>query len=99
MIAPHRDGGQAQFLERPVDQRDSGSISPLLDKMRCRLGEPLRIAEMARLVAMSERTFMRRFRATTGSRELVWIGRASYWRARNFNRTPRVDGEHGGATE
>ena len=84
VIPPHREGGQAQFLERPVDQRERGSLSALLDKMTRRLGEPLRIAELARLAAMSERTFMRRFRATTGMTPADWITRMRVDRAREL---------------
>src|SRR5216684_5635208 len=89
VIPPHRDGGQAQFLERPVDHRDRSSsdrqpLSALLDKIRHRLGEPLRIGELARLAAMSERTFMRRFRATTGQSPADWITRARVDRAREL---------------
>jgi AraC family transcriptional activator FtrA len=88
VIAPHRDGGQAQFLERPVETRERGSgrepLSVLLDKIRRRLREPLRIGELARLAAMSERTFMRRFRAATGLSPADWITRARVDRAREL---------------
>src|SRR6202142_4212164 len=47
VISPHRDGGQAQFLERPVESQERGSLSALMDKMNMRLGEPLPIAELA----------------------------------------------------
>jgi AraC family transcriptional activator FtrA len=75
VIPPHRDGGQAQFLPRPVDKLERGSLSELMDQMRRRLGEPLRIADLARLAAMSERTFMRRFQAATGMSPADWITR------------------------
>jgi AraC family transcriptional regulator, transcriptional activator FtrA len=84
VIAPHRDGGQAQFLERPVDKKERGSLSALLDKMTRRLDEPLRIAQLARLAAMSERTFMRRFRAATGRTPADWITRMRLDRAREL---------------
>jgi len=89
VISPHRDGGQAQFLERPVESRERASrerqpLSALLDKIRRRLGEPLRIGELARLAAMSERTFMRRFRATTGLSPADWITRARVDAAREL---------------
>ena len=89
LIAPHRDGGQAQFVERPVDERErkaanAESLSALLDKIRRRLNEPWRIAELARLAAMSERTFMRRFRAATGLSPADWITRARIDRAREL---------------
>jgi len=75
VIPPHRDGGQAQFLESPMHKRERGSLAALLDNMRRRLGEPLRIAELARLAATSERTFMRRFRAATGMTPADWVTR------------------------
>jgi AraC family transcriptional regulator, transcriptional activator FtrA len=89
VIPPHRDGGQAQFLERPVEDREgkSGqakSLSVLLDKIRKRPGQPWRIGELARLAAMSERTFMRRFRAATGMSPADWVTRARVDAAREL---------------
>jgi len=89
VIPPHRDGGQAQFLERPVEDRErkSGqpkSLSVLLDKIRKRPGESWRIGELARLAAMSERTFMRRFRAATGLSPADWVIRARVDAAREL---------------
>jgi AraC family transcriptional regulator, transcriptional activator FtrA len=94
VISPHRDGGQAQFLERPVEAQERGSLSALLDKMNRRLGEPLPIAELARLAAMSERTFMRRFRETTGMTPADWITRMRVDRARELleSTTLSIDG-------
>jgi AraC family transcriptional activator FtrA len=89
VIPPHRDGGQAQFLERPVEDRErkSGqpkSLSVLLDKIRKRPSERWNIAELARLAAMSERTFMRRFRAATGLSPAYWVTRARVDAAREL---------------
>jgi AraC family transcriptional regulator, transcriptional activator FtrA len=84
VISPHRDGGQAQFLERPVDTRARGSLAALMDTLRSRLHKPLSIAELARLAAMSERTFIRRFRAVAGMPPGEWITRARVDRAREL---------------
>ena len=89
VISPHRDGGQAQFLERPVEDREHAprsakSLSALLDRIMKRPGDPWRIRELARLAAMSERTFMRRFRAATGSSPADWIIRARVDAAREL---------------
>jgi AraC family transcriptional regulator, transcriptional activator FtrA len=84
VIPPHRDGGQAQFLERPVDPRERGSLAALMDKLRGRLHKPMSIAELARLAAMSERTFIRRFRAASGMAPGEWITRARVDRAREL---------------
>lgn len=84
VIAPHRDGGQAQFLERPVDSTERSALSKLLDTVRRRLHEPLRIRQLARWAAMSERTFMRRFRAATGVSPATWITGLRLDRAREL---------------
>jgi AraC family transcriptional activator FtrA len=94
VIPPHRDGGQAQFLERPVAQRERGSLSALLDQMTRRIGQSLRIAELARLAAMSERTFMRRFRATTGMTPADWITRMRVDRARELLESTGLSIDH-----
>ncbi len=89
VIPPHRDGGQAQFVERPVEDRErksehAKSLSALLDRIRKRPAEPWRISELARLAAMSERTFMRRFRAATGLSPADWVTRIRVHAAREL---------------
>jgi AraC family transcriptional regulator, transcriptional activator FtrA len=89
VIPPHREGGQAQFLERPVEDHargpeQRGSVAVLLDKIRKRPGESWRIAELAHLAAMSKRTFMRRFRAATGFSPADWVTRARVDAAREL---------------
>ena len=76
VIPPHREGGQAQFVESPVDQEEGGSLAPVLDALRARIDQPLRIADLAASAAMSERTFLRRFQAATGMTPADWIVRA-----------------------
>jgi AraC family transcriptional activator FtrA len=95
VIPPHRDGGQAQFLERPVENYDAKSgqlksLSVLLDKIRKRPGEPWHISQLARLAAMSERTFMRRFRAATGLSPADWVTRTRVDAARELLENTRL---------
>ena len=99
VIAPHRDGGQAQFLERPVERLDHPSehrepLASLLDKIAKRLGDPWRVADLARHAAMSERTFMRRFRAKTGLSPADWITRARIDRARELLESTTLPIDH-----
>jgi AraC family transcriptional regulator, transcriptional activator FtrA len=99
VIPPHREGGQAQFLERPVEGREhqSGhpkSLSALLDKIRKRPSERWHIAELARLAAMSERTFMRRFRAATGLSPADWVTRARVDAARELLENTALSIDH-----
>ena len=73
VIPPHREGGQAQFVERPVAEREGTRFSGLLDRMRRRLTEDWSVARIAREAAMSERTLMRKFRDTTGTSPGEWL--------------------------
>ena len=73
-MPPHRDGGQAQFVDQPVpDADDSHTLGPTLDWIVDNLSEPLTVEQMAAHALTSCRTFMRRFRAATGSTPLRWL--------------------------
>jgi transcriptional regulator GlxA family with amidase domain len=72
VAAPHREGGQAQFIERtPVE--DEGSLEPTRVWAVENLAEPLDVAAMASHAAVSPRTFARRFREETGTTPLRWL--------------------------
>jgi AraC family transcriptional activator FtrA len=70
---PHRTGGQAQFIERPVPAVQRHELSALLDRVRTKLSEPWPLRRLAREMAMSERTFLRRFAEATGQTPNDWI--------------------------
>jgi AraC family transcriptional activator FtrA len=70
---PHRSGGQAQFIERPVPAVLRHELSPLLDRVRARVNEPWPLLRLARAAAMSERTFLRRFADATGNTPGAWL--------------------------
>ena len=74
VIAPHRDGGQAQFIEQPVDASDA-RFAGLLEWIRDNLDQSLTIPLLAERAAMSGRTFERRFRQITGQAPGAWIRR------------------------
>jgi AraC family transcriptional activator FtrA len=98
VIAPHRDGGQAQFLERPVENHTGPAprkpLAALLDKVARRLSEPWSISRLARFAAMSERTFMRRFRAATGMSPADWLTRTRIDRARELLESTALPVDH-----
>lgn len=75
VVPPHRDGGQAQYVETPVPRRtaDSDSLAPLLDWMQAHLNEPMTVGGLADRAHMSSRTFARRFSATTGTTPHQWL--------------------------
>lgn len=87
VIPPHRDGGQAQYIDRPVEPSERGALAPLLDALRRRLAEPLPVAELARMALMSERSFMRHFKAATGTTPGDWLIQARVERARELLET------------
>ena len=74
VIAPHREGGQAQYRERPVPSRSTDDpISRLLEWALGHLAEPLTIDLLAAQAHLSRRTFVRSFRAATGTTPAAWI--------------------------
>ena len=73
VAAPHREGGQAQFIARPAGGGDAGSLEPTRRWACERLADPLDVAALSRHAGVSPRTFARRFRAETGTTPLRWL--------------------------
>jgi AraC family transcriptional activator FtrA len=73
VVAPHREGGQAQFLPRPMAQGEQGRLSKLLDWLRSHPGQPHTVASMAERAAMSPRTLQRQFQQATGFGPVEWL--------------------------
>jgi AraC family transcriptional activator FtrA len=68
VVPPHREGGQAQFIIRPVPQdREGKRLGPLIDWIDLNLQRDITLSEMAARAGMSARTFQRRFRDLTGN--------------------------------
>jgi transcriptional regulator GlxA family with amidase domain len=72
VAAPHRDGGQAQFIERALPEA-TGSLEPVRRWALEHLSEPLDVAALAARAGLSPRTFARRFVAETGTTPLKWL--------------------------
>lgn len=79
---PHRDGGQAQYIERPSPAGPGARLSDLLAQMLNSLDQAWSVARAARVAGMSERTFLRRFREATGQTPADWLIAARVDRAR-----------------
>lgn len=73
VVQPHRSGGQAQFIERPVAPRPESPVTPLLDRLRAEPTRSWTVSAMARAAVMSERTFVRRFKQATGLAPGEWL--------------------------
>ena len=74
VVAAHRDGGQAQFIEQPVARAEQGDpVGCAMEHALARLGEPLAVADLARSAHLSPRQLERRFRAATGTSPGRWL--------------------------
>jgi transcriptional regulator GlxA family with amidase domain len=73
VVPPWRDGGQAQFIDRPVPARDDTSTAAVRQWALQQLASPLDVPTLARRASMSVRTFTRRFREETGMSPAAWL--------------------------
>lgn len=75
VVSPQRDGGQAQFIDRPLPVSSSMSLAPVTDWMLANLGRDLTVEQLASRAHMSPRTFARRFRSDFGTTPAAWLAR------------------------
>jgi AraC family transcriptional activator FtrA len=74
VVAPYRDGGQAQYIEAPLPLMPGADLfTDTLAWMQEHLDEPQTVSELASRSAMSRRTFARRFEAATGTTPYQWL--------------------------
>ncbi|RXS65454.1 helix-turn-helix domain-containing protein [Streptomyces sp. TM32] len=73
VVPPQREGGQAQYVERPMPQSVDAGTSATRAWALDRLHEPLQLADLAAHAGMSRRTFTRRFRAEVGLSPGQWL--------------------------
>jgi transcriptional regulator GlxA family with amidase domain len=76
VVPPHRDGGQAQFVDLPMPEPEPDrcqGLSEVMGWMLEHVGEDLSVEQLARRAHTSPRTFARRFRSVTGTTPHQWI--------------------------
>jgi transcriptional regulator GlxA family with amidase domain len=74
VVPPHRDGGQAQYIEAPIPRTpDAPTLEPLLSWIMANLARPVTVEDLAARAHMAPRTFARRFRAETGTTPHDWL--------------------------
>lgn len=83
VVPPHRDGGQAQFIDAPVPQC-TGPLAEVLAWAEEHLADDLSVTALAKRALMSERTFARRFRAEVGTTPAAWVARLRLRRAQEL---------------
>ena len=74
VLAPHREGSQAQFVPGAVGRvAPTDPLGPATEWMLHRLGDPVTLDEWAVAAGMSRRTFTRRFRYELGMSPHQWL--------------------------
>ncbi|MEV0426533.1 helix-turn-helix domain-containing protein [Micromonospora sp. NPDC050495] len=73
VVPPWREGGQAQYIERPVPRAAEAGTAATREWARQRLHEPIALRDLAGHARMSVRTFTRRFRSETGLSPAQWL--------------------------
>ncbi len=73
VVPPHRDGGQAQYVQTSVARTNHSAMGHCLDWAREHLHHPLTVADLARRAGLGQRTFVRRFADATGMSPLKWL--------------------------
>ncbi|GCD44270.1 AraC family transcriptional regulator [Streptomyces paromomycinus] len=84
VVPPHREGGQAQFIRRPVPEPQYSSTAAARAWALEHLDRPVTLRELAACEAMSVRTFTRRFREEVGVSPLQWLTQQRVERARQL---------------
>ncbi|MCL4123655.1 UNVERIFIED_CONTAM: hypothetical protein GTU68_047126 [Idotea baltica] len=87
VVAPQRDGGQAQFIAVPTAPDEPTALAPTMAWALERLDESLPVESLARHAAMSPRTFARRFRAEAGVSPHQWLTQQRVLRAQQLLET------------
>ncbi|MFF3939039.1 GlxA family transcriptional regulator [Streptomyces phaeofaciens] len=84
VVPPHRDGGQAQYIDRPVPDPQQSTTTSARAWALGRLHEPIQLRDMADQESMSVRTFTRRFREEVGVSPGQWLTQQRVERARHL---------------
>src|SRR5215469_10176475 len=73
VVPPHREGGQAQFIQEPVRKTAELGLAPVLRWLESNLDREVGVESLAQRAAMSPRTFARQFRRQTGTTPHQWL--------------------------
>jgi AraC family transcriptional activator FtrA len=73
VVPPHREGGQAQYIETPLKAIECETLQPVLNAVLATLDQPHTVDTMAALAHMAPRTFARKFRDETAATPHDWL--------------------------
>jgi transcriptional regulator GlxA family with amidase domain len=84
VVPPHRDGGQAQYIKRPLPKGPCDTVGEVLVWMEEHLDQEVTVEQLAARAHMAPRTFARRFQQETGTTPYRWILRQRVLRAQEL---------------
>ncbi|MFF7448364.1 MULTISPECIES: helix-turn-helix domain-containing protein [unclassified Streptomyces] len=87
VVPPHREGGQAQYIRRPLPEPQVSGTTTARAWALGRLHEPIQLRDMAEQESMSVRTFTRRFREEVGMSPGQWLTQQRVEHARHLLET------------
>ncbi|HWW05795.1 transcriptional regulator FtrA [Collimonas sp.] len=90
VVAPHREGGQAQYVSRPMAHDEAGRLAKLIDWLRANPAQPHTIKSMASQALMSPRTLQRQFQEATGLGPIEWLIRERVAIAKDLLESPKI---------
>ncbi|MFG3616587.1 GlxA family transcriptional regulator [Nocardia sp. NPDC047654] len=91
VTAPHREGGQAQYVpDRPGAAARDGGLAATLAWAVTEPAAAVDVSALAAHALMSERTFIRRFKAEVGTTPRRWLDAQRTARARELLETTRL---------
>jgi len=93
VIPPHREGGQAQFIDKPVGEEAHPWLAQLLDWTQARMQKRITVERLASVAHVSKRTLSRRFAETTGTSPLGWVTGLRVRRAKDLLETTTLSVE------
>jgi transcriptional regulator GlxA family with amidase domain len=73
VVPPHRDGGQAQYVDRPLAVVSCDTLAEVFGWMERNLDQQVTVRQLAARASMSPRTFARRFVQETGTTPQRWL--------------------------
>ena len=74
VVAPHREGDQAQYIQQPIPERsDDDQVGETIEWALENLDQRLSVDDLAERACMSRRNFVRSFSKATGTSPARWV--------------------------
>lgn len=91
VVSAQRDGGQRQFIERPVPHDANDGVARVMEHIAAHLDRPHSIEDLAAYAHLSRRSFTRRFMQETGTTPMKWLTEQRILAARHLLEETALD--------